>query len=118
MKDKDQNHAAWAEDYEAQKASGLTVKEWCAEKAIPENTFYQRLRIVRKEGLVGPRERTKAVRKAVKPVDVPAASFARLELPSFSSQGIMIRMGNTEINISPGSNTEHVKMVLEAIANA
>ena len=37
----------WAEQLEAQQASGLTVPQWCAENGIKTKSFYCRLRRVR-----------------------------------------------------------------------
>ena len=37
----------WAEQLEAQQASGLTVPQWCAENGIKTKSFYYRLRRVR-----------------------------------------------------------------------
>ena len=37
----------WAAQIEAQQASGLTIREWCAENGIKPNTYYNRLRKVR-----------------------------------------------------------------------
>ena len=34
----------WAEQLEAQQASGLTVQQWCAENGIKTKSFYYRLR--------------------------------------------------------------------------
>ena len=39
----------WAVQIEAQQASGLTVREWCAENGIKPNTYYNRLRKVREQ---------------------------------------------------------------------
>ena len=40
----------WAAQIEAQQASGLTIREWCAENGIKPNTYYNRLRKVREHG--------------------------------------------------------------------
>ena len=39
----------WAEQLEAQQASGLTVPQWCAENGIKTKSFYYRLRRVREQ---------------------------------------------------------------------
>ena len=36
----------WAEQIEQQKASGLTVQQWCAENNVNPKTYYYRLRKV------------------------------------------------------------------------
>ena len=39
----------WSAQIEAQQASGLTIREWCAENGIKPNTYYNRLRKVREQ---------------------------------------------------------------------
>ena len=39
----------WAEQLEAQQASGLTVPQWCVENGIKTKSFYYRLRKVREQ---------------------------------------------------------------------
>ena len=42
------HYAEWARQYEEQKASGLSVTEWCKENGIKPSSFYHRLRKIRK----------------------------------------------------------------------
>ena len=37
----------WGGMIQQQKASGLSVKSWCAENGVSENTYYYRLRKIR-----------------------------------------------------------------------
>ncbi|ADU21668.1 IS66 family insertion sequence element accessory protein TnpA [Ruminococcus albus] len=39
----------WSAQIKAQQASGLTIREWCKEKGIKPNTYYNRLRKVREK---------------------------------------------------------------------
>ena len=39
----------WAEQIERQKASGLTMQQWCAENNVDPRTFYYRRRKVREQ---------------------------------------------------------------------
>ena len=39
----------WAGQIEAQRASGMTVRQWCAENGINVKTYYHRLRRVREQ---------------------------------------------------------------------
>ena len=39
----------WAAQIEAQRASGMTVQQWCAENGINVKTYYHRLRRVREQ---------------------------------------------------------------------
>ena len=107
-------HRSWMEDYARQQESGLSVKEWCQENGIRPKTFYYRVRALRGDAC--------SLMKAE--VNNPAAKqepeFIRVGLPNTSGQstGISIKLNSTEIRISPDANNEHVRMVLEAIANA
>ena len=40
-------YAEWVRQYEEQKASGLSVTEWCKENGINPSTYYHRLRKIR-----------------------------------------------------------------------
>ena len=44
-------HNGWMEQYANQQESGLSIKEWCRINGIPPNTFYNRLKVLRKEAL-------------------------------------------------------------------
>ena len=56
----------WSAQIEAQQASGLTVKEWCAENGIKPNTYYNRLRKVREKYIENS--------PAIVPVSVPCSN--------------------------------------------
>ena len=47
---------------EAQKASGLTIKQWCEENGIKPNTFYCRLKKIREQFIDAP---------AIVPLNIP-----------------------------------------------
>ena len=42
----------WGGMIRQQKASGLSVKSWCAENGVSENTYYYRLRKIRQRACV------------------------------------------------------------------
>ena len=56
----------WAEQLEAQQASGLTVPQWCAENGIKTKSFYYRLRRVREQYIQSS--------QAIVPISVPQQS--------------------------------------------
>ena len=107
-------HRSWMEDYAQQQESGLTVKAWCQEKGIAQKTFYYRLRVLREEacGLLNSEQD--------KPVTERTPEFVRVGMPKAAgdSSGIKIKLDSAEISISPDASSEHVRMVLEAIAHA
>ena len=107
-------HKSWMEEYARQQESGLTVREWCAQSGITTKTFYYRLKVLREEACALMNTEGAASIQANTP------DFVKVELPSTSagSSGINIKLRKVEINISPDSNTEHVRMVLEAMTHA
>ena len=56
----------WAEQLEAQQASGLTVPQWCTGNGIKTKSFYYRLRRVREQYIQSS--------QAIVPVSVPQKS--------------------------------------------
>ena len=56
----------WSAQIKAQQASGLTIREWCAENGIKPNTYYNRLRRVREQYMEDS--------PSVVPVSVPRSS--------------------------------------------
>lgn len=107
-------HRSWMEEYARQQESGLTVREWCEQVGITTKTFYYRLKILRKEAL------SLANVEASPEACAPPTEFVKVNLPQAQagSSGIKIKLSDAEISISPDSNAEHVRMVLEAIAHA
>ena len=62
----------WAEQLEAQQASGLTVPQWCAENGIKTKSFYYRLRRVREQYIQSA--------QAVVPLTVPQQQSADIRI--------------------------------------
>ena len=56
----------WSAQVEAQQASGLNVREWCAENGIAPNTYYNHLKRVREQFL--------GSSPAIVPLNVPQQS--------------------------------------------
>lgn len=101
------------EDYARQQESGLTVRTWCEQNGMLPKTFYYRLKVIREEAC--------SLMKLETPSGKPEESheFVKVNLPKEGpGNGIRIKLPSAEITISPDSNTEHVKMVLEAMAHA
>ena len=84
----------WAEQLEAQQASGLTVLQWCAENGIKTKSFYYRLRRVREQYIQSA--------QAVVPLTVPQqCSDIRIEkndlhisLPTSITQDTLLALVN------------------------
>lgn len=106
-------HQSWMEDYARQQESGLTVKAWCDQEGMLTKTFYYRLRVIREEACsLMSSERCSEKASTTQ-------EFVKVNLPQETDRnGIRIKLANAEISISPGSNSEHVKLVLEAMTHA
>jgi transposase-like protein len=82
----------WAEQLEAQQASGLTVQQWCAENGINAKTYYYRLRKVREQFMEDS--------PSIVPVSVPRSSEnihiekngLQISLPADISKEILIAL--------------------------
>jgi len=91
------NRAEWLELALQQRASGLTMKAWCAENGINIYTMADRLTRLRKDGLL---EKAKTVRK-VRPNPEPKW----VEISSHPPQPmveICVKIGSCEIVVPPG----------------
>lgn len=116
----------WACDMADQKASGLSQKKWCEVKGIGTTTFEYRCRRVRTAMEAKLQENDPEnsaiipADKSVKTPSEPAPFFAKVNLtsPTDASSGINIRFHDTMVNIAPDAPAEHVRMVLEVVANA
>ena len=108
-------HYDWAQQVQAQQNSGLSICEWCRQNGIAENTFHYRMKIVRQEACNSLEQRSASIVKQDEPV------FAKVNIEpkrESSTSGIEINVNGINVRISPDSNLEHVRMVLEAITYA
>ena len=112
---KETRHYGWAQQLQDQQNSGLSICEWCRQNGIAENTFHYRMKIVRQEACNSLEQRTAGIVKQDEPV------FAKVNIePKIENavSGIEIHTNGINVHIAPDSNTEHVRMVLEAITYA
>lgn len=116
----------WAQDMANQKSSGLSQKKWCKMKGIATTTFEYRCRRVR-AAMEEKLQESKKDNTAIIPSDKTEEQssdqnpfFAKVNLTSACSapSGINIKFHDTLVNIAPDSPAEHVRMVLEVLANA
>ena len=73
----------WMSQIQAQKASGMTIQQWCEENGVNIKTYYYRLRKVREQC-----------------VDV-APAIVPLSVPSQQGSDIIIKKGDLQISLPP-----------------
>ena len=108
-------HSVWAQQLQDQQDSGLSICEWCNQNGISENTFHYRMKIVRQEACNSLEKIANNITRQAEPV------FAKVNIePKIENavSGIEIHTNGINVHIAPDSNTEHVRMVLEAITYA
>ena len=98
---------------EAQVLDGGLCKA-AGKRSDGQKTFYYRLRVLREEAC------SLMNAESNKPAVKHDPEFVRVGSPYSvaGSSGIRIKLDSAEISISPDASSEHVRMVLEAIAHA
>lgn len=112
----------WAADMAEQKASGLTNGQWCQLKGMPLSTYEYHCKRVR-DAMQEALECDKSTDIVPAKQDLPKPVFAKVELKQQEKDnnigsGINIKNHDIMINIAPDSNIEHVRLVMEMLANA
>ena len=108
----------WEQLYSRQQESGMSIDAFCKANNISRNKFFywqRKARAVACKDVVVPVDATNEV---TKPATNNNPVFTAVNLSHETTGGISIRTGNTQINISPDANTEHVRMVLEVMSHA
>lgn len=103
----------WTELIAARAESGLSVEEWCERSGISRDRYYYWQRVIRKHScneIVAPADSM--------PAETFSPAFTKVELGNSAGKGISINVRGASITISPDSNTEHVRLVLEAMLRA
>lgn len=105
----------WEQVILDRKASGLTVKQYCENNNITKRRYYYWSRIIRDADFSSIEVAT--AKELEEPDNQP--QFAKVELHSGNSaSGITIRMRDSEIDIHPDSNPEHIRIIMEALIYA
>ena len=90
-------HEKWREEISECQSSGLQVKEWCENKGLNTNTYYNRLRVIREEILA----RSESEVQEIVPV-------------SISSE---ISVNDTENTASPTPNVVNLRILFQNCSN-
>ena len=99
---KEIRHEKWREEISECQSSGLKVKEWCENKGLNTNTYYNRLRVIREEILALPESEV----QEIVPVSISnEISVSDTENTSSSTTSVsdrdkaVIRKGDIEIEL-------------------
>jgi len=115
IRDKD-----WAALIQKQKASGLTVKQWCSNNGITVNAYYYRLRCLREKIIEA---------SAVKQIVQEGYTPPLVRLPNLSDQmpasepetdstGMTIRKGAMVIEINNHASDNILSLIREVLLHA
>jgi len=89
------------------RGSGMTVKAWCAEQGVKEQTYYRWQKLVWEAGTSG------------ELASVPAAvTFAEYQLPVAASQAsgtVIVRLDCGSVEIQKGADRETIAATLQAL---
>lgn len=108
---RDQN---WAAMIREQKASGLTIRQWCADNNISENSYYYRLRRIREQLIHAAQPAPTAMDSAPALVRVPDTAVSA----DNSTACIIIRKGSLVIEINHGVSEGILSLMKEVLLNA
>jgi len=104
----------WMQIIKDCQSSDLTVKEWCAQNEIKQQSYYYWLKKIRKAACEQlPAIQTEA--ELSKPVE-----FAKLQVnPSnhYQQSAVMIHLPNASVEVAEGTSKETIEAVLIALKN-
>lgn len=104
---------SWVAMIQEQKASGLTIRQWCAENNLSENIYYYRLKRVR-EQIIQAAQAEASAQKAQQLVRVPDTAIPA----DNNTAGIIIRKGSLVIEINSEASQGILSMMKEVLLNA
>ena len=98
--------------YERQQ-SGQSVRAWCLQNGIRENSYYYWLRIIREEALCEAENKSGALVR-VEPEKLAVETVS----PQSSSGGIVIRAHGVEVEFPSGTDIEMLATFVKALGHA
>lgn len=108
---RDQN---WAAMIREQKASGLTIRQWCADNNISENCYYYRLRRIREQLIQAAQPTPEDKNGMTRLVRVPDSAVSA----DNGSSAIIIRKGTLVIEINHEVSEGILNLMKEVLLNA
>ncbi len=110
----------WAKDIKECRASGMTVKDWCASKGISINTYRYRYRRLRK--IAGERIEERKTCSETAPVSFvpvsPSVQRAAEAVPPALHECIRLTAGSKTLELPQTIPLEYFKAALEVFADA
>ena len=111
----------WADDFHDCNArpDGMTVETWCKNHGINPNTYYWRLNALRRAciEIIPGMARVSETAPAAVPRFVDINAIARKNLEKQSPQPVIIRLGNSLIELNEGISDAFLLRVMEAAAH-
>jgi hypothetical protein len=113
----------WAAQIREREESGLSVKEWCAEKGIKTKTYYNHVKRVREETLeaLGTRGSTQLARIGGSVVDQTRIQsetpvFTSIPMPQTKGAAITVWIGGHAVDIQNGADDALVEQTLRVVS--
>ena len=103
----------WRQLIHARQQSGQSVRAWCLQNGIRENSYYYWLRIIREEALYEAENRSDALVR----VEPEKLAVETVSLQS-SSGGIVIRANGVEAEFPSGTNIGILAAFVKALGHA
>lgn len=106
---------SWAQMIKARQDSGLTIKQWCAENGINENSYYYRLNCLRKAAL----SQMPAVHKPAPPSGT-VVQFGEVPVPEArpsTTISMRIRKKDSVIEISNDASEGILSLLREVLTH-
>ena len=103
----------WRQLIHARQQSGQSVRTWCLQNGIRENSYYYWLRIIREEALCEAQNRSGALVR-VEPEKLAVETVS----PQFSSEGIVIRAHGVEAEFPPSTDIRTLAAFVKALGHA
>ena len=111
-------HEKWREEISECQSSGLKVKEWCGNRGLNTNTYYNRLRVIREEILALPESEVQEIVPVSISKEISVNSTEKTASPPARDSDrdkAIIRRGDIEIELPEKITQDMVLMFLRGL---
>ena len=115
---KEIRHEKWREEISECQSSGLKVKEWCENKGLNTNTYYNRLRVIREEILALPESEVQEIVPVSISNEISVSDTENTSSPTARDSDrdkAIIRRGDIEIELPEKITQDMVLMFLRGL---